>query len=86
MSNDTMLRDKSGKAVHATSAPPSACTVCGGRVDKILLKITEPDRFERHVGIGSGGYQRFWMECVKCGVIACVMGDDAEERLPSVPM
>jgi hypothetical protein len=43
------------------------CAICGGALERELLRISFPDRFERHVGIAVEGYSRSWMECVSCG-------------------
>jgi SAM-dependent methyltransferase len=45
----------------------SACAVCGGELAQELLRINDPDRFERHVGIVAAGYRRSWVECAVCG-------------------
>ena len=41
------------------------CAICGGALGRELLVITQPDRFERHVGIGEQGYRRGWVECTQ---------------------
>lgn len=50
-----------------SSAAAGSCSVCGGRLGAELLRVTEPDRFERHLGISSLGYERSWVECGSCG-------------------
>jgi SAM-dependent methyltransferase len=50
-----------------------ACAICGGALGRELLVITQPDRFERHVGIAEGGYRRAWVECEGCGTATDIL-------------
>jgi 2-polyprenyl-3-methyl-5-hydroxy-6-metoxy-1,4-benzoquinol methylase len=45
----------------------ACCSICAGALAGSLLEISEPDRFERHVGIAEAGYVRRWLECSNCG-------------------
>lgn len=49
------------------------CAICGGDVVKVRLTHTEPDRFEKHVGIPGSDYSREWIECGFCGCCTNVM-------------
>ncbi|MEA2946265.1 MAG: N,N-diacetyllegionaminate synthase [Alphaproteobacteria bacterium] len=51
----------------------SNCSICGGALERELLVITEPDRFERHVGVSDHGYRRAWVECSDCGTATDVL-------------
>lgn len=48
------------------------CAICGGELSRELLRIRQPDRFERHLGIGGEGFLRRWVECVDCGAATAV--------------
>src|SRR5579871_6313657 len=61
-----------------------ACAVCGGVLARELLRITEPDRFERHVGIAAGGYSRSWVECSSCGAATNVQMPENRARLDTL--
>jgi len=50
------------------------CAICGGTLRQSLVTITEPDRFERHLGIPSEGYRRDWIACDRCGSASNVFG------------
>lgn len=62
----------------------STCAICDGVLDHELLRITQPDRFERHLGIASTGYVRSWVECGTCGAATNVHGAGNRERLDSL--
>jgi hypothetical protein len=49
------------------------CAICGGDLVAVRLTHSEPDRFEKHVGIGSAEYRRDWIECCCCGCCTNVM-------------
>jgi SAM-dependent methyltransferase len=58
------------------------CTVCGdGKLSRELLRISEPDRFERHVGIAVAGYERCWVECGRCGAATNIQDATNRRRL-----
>ncbi len=61
-----------------------ACAVCGGALARELLRITEPDRFERHVGIAANGYLRSWVECGACGAATNVQAPGNRARLETL--
>ena len=58
-----------------------ACAVCGAVADRELLRITQPDRFERHLGVSEDGYLRRWVECSSCGAATNVYQPGVRERL-----
>ena len=60
------------------------CAICGGSLVRELLAITEPDRFERHLGIDSTGYRRRWVECDGCGAATNIYPDGVLERLETL--
>ena len=60
------------------------CAVCGGELGRQLMRIVEPDRFERHVGIGGPGYSRAWVECRGCGAATNVMASADRARLDAL--
>lgn len=43
------------------------CPLCGAPLGDALLTITQPDRFERSLGIGGETYRRAWRACGGCG-------------------
>jgi SAM-dependent methyltransferase len=61
-----------------------SCAVCGGALARELLRINEPDRFERHVGIAKEGYARHWVECEGCGVATNVQAPENRRRLEAI--
>ncbi len=60
------------------------CAVCGAPLGRELLRIPEPDRFERHVGIGAEGYDRRWVECSGCGAATSVQAPENRCRLEAI--
>jgi SAM-dependent methyltransferase len=68
----------------ARSAGDAACAICNGALDRELLRISEPDRFERHLGIAREGYVRTWMECSTCGAATNVLAPGNRGRLDSL--
>jgi SAM-dependent methyltransferase len=64
--------------------PGERCAICGGSLARELLRITEPDRFERHVGIPQQGYVRRWMECDSCGAATGVQAPGNEAKLATL--
>lgn len=46
-----------------------SCAICDGALDRELLVITKPDRFELEVGVREEGYRRAWVECAQCGTL-----------------
>jgi SAM-dependent methyltransferase len=62
----------------------AACAVCGGRLERELLRIAQPDRFERHVGIAAEGYARSWVECGSCGAATDVQDPENRRRLDAI--
>ncbi len=57
------------------------CFLCGANLEKTLLEITKPDRFEQFVGVRANNYQRFWMECPNCGAANNILDQDVREKL-----
>ena len=62
----------------------AVCAICEGALDRELLHIAQPDRFERHLGIAPVGYARTWVECSSCGAVTNVHGAGNRERLDSL--
>lgn len=63
---------------------PTLCAICGGKLGRVLREITEPDRFEKHVGISSVGYRRAWVACDRCGSATDVYPEDSRRRLAEI--
>jgi SAM-dependent methyltransferase len=64
-------------AIRSSSHP---CPLCGGTLGKPMLTISQPDRFERSVGISADGYWRVWRGCEECGAaISEQRAGDAEK-------
>ncbi|HTE40702.1 MAG TPA: class I SAM-dependent methyltransferase [Steroidobacteraceae bacterium] len=61
-----------------------ACAICTGTLGPVILKIAEPDRFERHVGIAADGYRRAWIACEDCGSATDVYSDGGRRRLADI--
>jgi len=61
-----------------------ACAVCGSALKSEILRVTQPDRFERHVGINELGYARSWVECGSCGAVTDVHLPQNRERLDAL--
>ena len=66
------------------TAVAEACAICGGTLDRELLRIAEPDRFERHLGIARDGYVRAWVECSSCGAATNIHAPGNRARLDSL--
>ena len=49
------------------------CAICGGPLGRELLVISQPDRFERHVGVSDEGYRRVWVEFTECGTATNIL-------------
>ncbi len=45
----------------------NACLICGSAEREAILTFTEPDQYERAVGVTGEGYFRSWERCVSCG-------------------
>jgi 2-polyprenyl-3-methyl-5-hydroxy-6-metoxy-1,4-benzoquinol methylase len=60
------------------------CAICGGSLVRELLAITEPDRFERHLGVEGEGYRRLWLECEGCGAATNIYPPGVLERLETL--
>jgi SAM-dependent methyltransferase len=60
------------------------CAVCGAPLARELLRIAQPDRFERHVGIAAQGYDRRWVECSGCGAASNVQSPENRQRLEAI--
>jgi SAM-dependent methyltransferase len=60
------------------------CAICSGALGRELLRITVPDRFERHVGIAAEGYSRSWVECARCGAATNVQSPENRARLETL--
>ncbi len=60
------------------------CNICSGTKSLELLKICEPDRFERSVGIAATDYERFWIDCQTCGIATNILPLQSEEKLEAV--
>ena len=60
------------------------CAICGGALGRELLRITVPDRFERHVGIAAEGYARSWVACDGCGAATNVLAEGNRAKLDSI--
>lgn len=61
------------------------CAVCGsGSLERQLLRIDAPDRFERYVGIAAEGYERYWVECSGCGAATNVQSPANRQKLEAV--
>lgn len=65
-------------------ADRQACAICESALDRELLRISEPDRFERHLGIARDGYLRTWIECSSCGAATNVHKPGNRARLDSL--
>jgi len=60
------------------------CAICGGVLEREVLRITQPDRFERYVGIANNGYARSWVECSSCGAATNVQAPENRARLSTL--
>lgn len=60
------------------------CAVCGGALEKELLLITEPDRFEKYLGIPDAGYWRKWVACKECGAATNVYQEGVLQKLETL--
>lgn len=46
---------------------PSACLLCGSKKRQTVFQYTEPDSYERSVGVRDSQYYRAWVSCDDCG-------------------
>ena len=60
------------------------CLLCGGRLGAAVLVHTEPDRFERAVGVSANGYRRAWRRCPSCAALIDVQRPADELALASL--
>lgn len=60
------------------------CALCLGALGDVLLEISVPDRFERHVAIPAEGYSRQWVGCRRCGGATNRLPRLSEERLAAL--
>ena len=67
-----------------SEVPSAACAICGSGANQELLRITQPDRFERHLGIRADGYLRRWVECTSCGAATNAYALGVREQLDSL--
>jgi 2-polyprenyl-3-methyl-5-hydroxy-6-metoxy-1,4-benzoquinol methylase len=49
-----------------------------------MLCISQPDRFEQHLGVGAEGYKRRWIECVVCGAATNELPQISVEKLSAL--
>jgi 2-polyprenyl-3-methyl-5-hydroxy-6-metoxy-1,4-benzoquinol methylase len=61
-----------------------SCAICGANLGRELLRITEPDRFERYAGVSGSDYARSWVECTVCGTVTNVQQPGNERRLETL--
>lgn len=45
-----------------------SCMLCGAEEYETICSYTEPDKYERAVGIALEGYKRKWVQCAGCGL------------------
>jgi SAM-dependent methyltransferase len=55
--------------MSASGSPAPACPLCASHDHTEILRITQPDRFERAAGVSAPGYLRTWYECRGCGLL-----------------
>ena len=46
------------------------CAICTGVRGERVLEHSEPDRFEKSVGVKADGYHRYWVQCERCGFVS----------------
>jgi hypothetical protein len=62
-----------------------SCVLCGsGRLEKVLLEIRQPDRFERAAGITEAECHRAWVRCEHCGGLTNVRLDGREAAIAAM--
>ena len=59
-------------------------SLCGAKEYKILLTITQPDRFEIALGISEADYERYWVKCLGCGVALNISSPENKKILHSI--
>jgi|LauGreDrversion4_2_1035121.scaffolds.fasta_scaffold260612_2 2-polyprenyl-3-methyl-5-hydroxy-6-metoxy-1,4-benzoquinol methylase len=57
------------------------CTICNGVLEREVLRITVPDRFEKSVQISDLGYLRVWSACRFCGALSNLIPEIAMEKI-----
>jgi SAM-dependent methyltransferase len=45
---------------------PNECCLCGAKLDRVVVELTRPDKYERAAGISESAYKRQWVECPEC--------------------
>ena len=55
-----------------------SCVNCGETAGLILQSYTEPDIYERSVGIDSNGYWRHWVKCESCSLLRSEFSRDSK--------
>jgi hypothetical protein len=62
-----------------------SCVLCGvGRLEKVVLEIRQPDRFERAAGIKEAECHRSWVRCEHCGGLTNVRRDGCEVAIAAM--
>ena len=60
------------------------CPLCDGQLGEAVLVHTEPDRFERAVGVSADGYRRAWRRCPSCAAVIDVQRPEDKAALDSL--
>jgi hypothetical protein len=69
----------------APSGKFGSCVLCGGgRLEKVVLEIRQPDRFERAAGITATECHRAWVRCEHCGGLTNVRLDRWEAAIAAI--
>jgi len=83
VTNERMLAMRKAEGEMKSRSVVGKCLICGGKLGKILLNITQPDRFEKAIGI-DGKYLRRWVECSVCGTASNIMKQSVEKALAKI--
>ena len=57
------------------------CAICGHTINRVILAIHEPDRFEKSVGVQSTGYTRKWIACDGCGALTNKLPSESKDKI-----
>lgn len=55
-----------------------ACIICNSEENKEICSYSQPDMYERAVGITEQGYSRKWVKCISCGLSYSVYSRNPE--------
>ncbi len=63
---------------YCVNAEGEVCLVCKSQDYKPIFDYSEPDQYEKTVGVSCAGYSRKWVQCKNCGFYYSLYSRDKE--------